>query len=109
MVSAEFIDVTILIDWITSTMQANVYSILVNTNKIPYTNKGIAAVENGVAQTLQQAQDNGGLAAGWDVTGPDISQVSQADKASRILNNVVFNATLAGAINQVNIQGYVSV
>lgn len=107
--SGEYIDVTILIDWITATMQGNVYSILVNNDKIPYTNKGIGAVENGVSQTLQQAQDNGGISAGWVVTAPDISQVPQADKIARTLNGVVFTATLAGAINNVNIQGFVGV
>lgn len=107
--SGDFIDVTILIDWITSTMQANVYSILVNNDKVPFTNKGIAAIENGVSQTLQQAQDNGGLAAGWTVSAPDISAVPNADKASRTLNGVSFSATLAGAINKVNIQGFVGV
>lgn len=107
--SGEFFDVTILIDWIQATMEANVFSVLANNDKIPYTNKGIAAIENPVRQTLQAAQDNGGLAAGWTVSSPDVSTVSNADKASRTLNNVKFTATLAGAINKVNIQGLVSV
>lgn len=107
--SGEYIDVTILLDWIKATMQANIFSILVNNPKIPYTNKGIISIENGASQTLQQAQDNGGLAAGWTVTGPDVSAVSTNDKATRTLNNVKFAATLAGAINKVNIQGFISV
>lgn len=105
----EFIDVTVFLDWLKSTMQANVFSVLVNNPKVPYTNKGVVAIENPIAQTLQQGQNNGGLAAGWTVNGPDVANVSQADKADRTLNGVSFNAQLAGAINVVNIQGFVSV
>jgi hypothetical protein len=105
----EYIDVTIFIDWLSSTMQANIFSVLVNSDKVPYTNKGIAAIENPISQTLQQGQDNGGLAAGWTVSAPDVADVSQIDKASRTLNNVAFEAELAGAINKVNVQGFVSV
>lgn len=107
--SGEYIDVTRGIDALEATMQVNVYSLLVNNDKVPYTNKGIATVENAVRQTLQEFEDNGFLAPGWTVSVPDVLSVSQADKASRTLNNVVFTATLAGAIHKVNIQGFVSV
>lgn len=111
MVGGEFIDVTIFIDWLQATVQANVFAILVDPNnlKVPYTNKGIVAIENGVQQSLQQGENNGGLATGWTVQVPDVSAVPRADKASRTLNNVTFQAQLAGAINKVNIHGFVSV
>lgn len=107
--SGEYNDVTILIDWIKANMQSAVYSVLVNVDKVPFTNKGIAAIENPMRQILQEAQDNGGLAAGWTVTAPDISNVPSADKASRTLNGMEFDATLAGAINKVRIQGFLGV
>lgn len=108
-VSGEYIDVTRFIDWLVATMEAAVYSVLINNDKVPYTNGGIAIIENSVRGTLQQGQDNGGLAAGWTVSVPDVANVSSADKASRILNNVVFRAQLAGAIHKVVIQGFISV
>lgn len=109
--SGEYIDVTRFIDWLVATMEANVYGLLINSDKIPFTNKGIATVENAVRQTLQEGVDNGGLSTtpAPVVTVPDVLNVSQSDKAARTLNNVVFTATLAGAIHKVNIQGFVSV
>lgn len=107
--SGQYIDVTVFIDWLTSTMQSNVYSVLVNSAKVPYTNKGIVSIENPIAQTLQQGQNNGGLAPGWSIGAPDVSAVSSADKANRVLNGVTFQCTLAGAVNKVNVQGFVSV
>ena len=109
--SGEFIDVTRLIDWLVATMEVNVYSLLINNDKVPYTNKGIATIENAVRQTLQQGVDHSGIAIdpAYTVSVPDVLAVSQADKASRTLNGVVFTCTLAGAIHKVNIQGFVSV
>lgn len=108
--SGEYFDVTIFLDWLASTMQSNVFRVQTDpTNlKIPYTQGGIAMIEAPVAETMQDGQDNQGLAPGWTVFGPDINDVSPADKASRTLNGVGFDGTLAGAINKVNIQGSVS-
>lgn len=109
--SGEYIDVTRFIDWLQLTMEENIYSLLVNSDKIPFTNKGIAVVENAVRQTLQDGITNGGLAdqPAPTVSVPDALAVSSADKAARTLNNVIFTATLAGAIHKVNVQGFVSV
>lgn len=111
MADGEYIDTIRFIDWLVSTMEVAVYSQLVNTEKVPYTNKGIAIVESAVRSTLTQGIQAGGLAADPApvVTVPDALSVPSADKASRTLNNVVFTATLAGAIHKVNIQGFVSV
>ncbi|SRR5579875_414423 len=106
----EYFDVAIFLDWLASTSQTNL--IAVETDplnlKVPYTNRGIAMLANALRATLQQGQDNQGLAAGWSVFAPNVNDVPQADKLSRTLNNFGFNATLAGAINKINIQGYVS-
>jgi len=107
---ADYFDVTIFIDWLTSTIQNGV--IAVETDplnlKIPYTNQGITMIENPIRHALKQGQDNQGIVPGWTVTTPDITQISKADKSDRTLNGISFDATLAGAINQINIQGYVS-
>jgi hypothetical protein len=111
MASGEYIDVTRFIDWLQLTMESNIYGLLVNSEKIPYTNKGIAVIENAVRQTLQDGIANGGISNQPvpAVSVPDVLSVSSADKASRTLNNVVFTCTLAGAIHKVNVQGFVSV
>lgn len=106
----DYFDVTILIDWITARLQEGI--IAVETDplnlKVPYTNAGISMLTNPIRSVLQQAQDNGGLVPGWTVFAPNVVDVPQADKVNRVLNNIGFNAVLAGAINQINIQGFVS-
>lgn len=106
----EYFDVTIFLDWLASTIKTNMIAIITDplNLKIPYTNQGITMLENGIRSALNQGQSNGGLQAGWDVFAPDANSVPEADRANRVLNGIGFDATLAGAINIVNITGYVS-
>jgi hypothetical protein len=83
----------------------------VNAKKIPYTAKGIAVIEGAVRQVLKQASlpPIEGINPDFEVIVPDIADVPDADKSTRTLNNVQFNATLTGAIHKVNLQGTISV
>lgn len=107
--SGEFIDVIRGIDWIRSEMQADVYALLLNQPKVPYTNKGISAVKAEVRKVLEHAVGLGILASITSVTAPDVADVLPADKAARILRDVEFEAILAGAIHKVIIQGVITV
>lgn len=109
--AGEFIDIIRGIDWLTSTIQTYVYSILVNSPKIPYTNAGITAVEGQIRQVLQIGIDNNFIASEppIQISVPNALTVPSIDKANRVLNNVRFQATLAGAIQAVFITGTVSV
>lgn len=108
--AGEYLDVTILLDWMSSNIQTGI--IAVETDplnlKVPYTNQGITMLENPIRRVLRTAQDNQGIVPGWNVFAPNVSDVSPADKANRVLNGIGFDAQLAGAINQINIQGYVT-
>lgn len=106
----EFFDVTIFLDWLASTIQTGVIAVETDPAnlKIPYTNPGITMIENPIRAALQAGQDNQGLAPGWDVFAPNVVNVPEVDKKNRVLNGVGFDAVLAGAINQINIQGFVS-
>jgi hypothetical protein len=108
--AGEYFDVTIFLDWLASTTQSNIIAIETDplNLKIPYTNGGIAQIESGISAAMRQGQDNGGLAPGWSVFGPDISTVSPSDKASRTLNGVGGSGTLAGAIDKINVQIFAS-
>lgn len=107
----EFIDIIRGVDWLTSTIQTNVYFVLVNNNKVPYTDAGIAVIEAQVRKSLQQGIDQNFIAndPAPIVTVPRAANVSSNDKANRILRNVTFQATLAGAIHVVRINGVVTV
>lgn len=109
--AGEFIDIIRGVDWLTARIQEFVYSVLVNNNKVPYTNAGIAVIQAEVKRALQLGIDNNFLSSDPEpeVTVPDAASVPPTDKANRILRNVQFNATLAGAIHAVEIQGIVTV
>ena len=108
--SGEYLDVIRGIDWLEARMQERIYSRLVNNDKIPYTNKGIAVIENEIRGQLQDGIAAGLLASdpAFTVTVPDSADVSSTDKANRELNNVEFEATLAGAVHKITIQGVVT-
>ena len=106
----EWIDVILARDWLTARIQEREFALLTSSNKVPYTDEGIALVEKEVRAQLQEGIDNDVIAASPapTVTVPRAADVSAADKTNRVLNNVVFTATLAGAIHQLTISGTVS-
>jgi len=110
-VSGEFIDIIRGTDWIQARIEENIFSALVNADKIPYTNAGIDVIKSRTSAILRQAIDNGILAADPApvVTAPDVADISSTDKANRLLPDVEFTATYAGAIHKVIIQGKISV
>jgi hypothetical protein len=85
--------------------------LLVNSPKVPYTNAGITAIEGEIRRSLTEGVTNDFIATepAFTVTTPNVSDVSQADKANRVLRNVTFQATLSGAIHVVEINGVVSI
>lgn len=111
MAQGEFIDIIRGIDWLTSRIQEYVYSVLVNNDKVPYTDAGIATIQSQVMRVMQLGVSNNFLASDPVpvVTVPKSADVPAIDKANRILRNVRFTATLAGAIHAVVIRGEVSV
>ena len=109
--AGEFIDVVRFRDWLKARMQERVYARLVNLKKIPFTDAGIALIEAEVRGQLQDGIDAGGLAADPApvVTVPKAANVSTANKTARLLPDVKFTATLAGAIHSLTISGTISV
>jgi len=109
MASGEFIDVTRFIDWLTARVKENVYRALKVNDKVPYTDSGIQAIVAEVEGVLRQGVFNGGLNGDEDliVTAPLAADVDANDKASRLLPDIEFIATLAGAIHKVVIVGKV--
>ena len=101
----EFIDVMHGIDFITARMKEGVFALLANAPKVPFTDPGIALIENVVRSVLQLAVGFSIITETFTVTVPTAASVAFADKANRLLPNVKFNATLAGAIHKTEIQG----
>lgn len=114
--AGEWIDVIRFRDWLQEEMTVNIFNALINSDKIPYTDEGIAIIEARMRQALRLGQERGGIAPteydedgnenlGFTITVPLSSNISANQKASRILNDVKFTARLAGAIHVVNIAG----
>lgn len=109
--SGEFIDVTRFIDWLTARLKENVFRALAVNPKIPYTDSGIQAIVNEVEGVLRRGISLGGINGDEDftVTAPRASEIDANTKASRLLPDIRFLATLAGAIHKVEIRGTVTV
>lgn len=109
--SGRFLDTTRFIDWQDSDIRTAVFAIIANQPKVPFTNPGIAMIEGAIHASLQRGVQRGGLAAdpAPRVEVPDVADVDTADKAERVLRDVNFFATLAGAIHKTVIEGTVSV
>ncbi|MCD8295844.1 MAG: DUF3383 domain-containing protein, partial [Clostridia bacterium] len=114
--SGEWIDVIRFRDYLLNDIQERVFNLFIKNAKIPYTDSGIALIQNQIISALKNGQDVGGIADsytdddgnevdGYTVTVPTVSGVSDGDRASRLLANVKFTARLAGAIHIVEITG----
>ncbi len=105
-----WIDELVGTDWLKARMTEDVFAVLVNLPKVPYTDSGIQTIGEAVEARLQNAVDVGFLAEdpAFTVSLPKAADVLPADKANRILNDVTFEGTLAGAIHKTVIQGVLS-
>lgn len=103
------IDEIIGIDWLYARLQEGVYFRMINTLKIPMTNRGLAIIESEIRSVLAQAEANGLIDAGWKVTVPDVLDIPENLRAQRIAGAFRFDARLAGSIRRVQINGFLSV
>jgi len=115
-VAGEWIDIIRFRDWLVEEIQTNVFTLLKNNDKVPYTDAGIAMVENVVRKALEDGQDRGGIAPteydennnenpGFVLTVPLASEITPTQKATRDLKDIKFTARMAGAIHAVEIKG----
>jgi hypothetical protein len=111
----EWIDVIRFRDWLKDTIQVNMVQMMINRDKVPYTDAGIQLCVNNLRKSLQEGQNVGGIAPdeldaanetvpGFVVTFPHSAELAPSIKASRVLA-LGFTARLAGAIHLVNITG----
>ena len=114
--SGEWIDIVRGRDWLQNDMQLRIFNLLLMRSKIPFTNAGIALVENAMIASLKAAQERGIVAPdeydedenyipGFIVNMPNIMSLSSTEKASRNLKGCTFTARIAGAIHAVTVNG----
>ena len=112
----EWIDVIRFRDWLKEEMQTDLFSMLINRDKLPFTDQGIALVESTMNKVLALGQKRGGIAQteydddgnenlGYTISVPLASSISANNKAQRVLQDCKFTARLAGAIHAIEIYG----
>lgn len=108
--TGEYIDVVRFIDWLVARIGERTFASLASPGnpKIPYTDTGISLIAGGVAATLQDGVNVGGLAS-YIMSIPKAKDALPADKAARVVKNISFTGVLAGAAHTVQIIGTVSV
>lgn len=117
MASGVFFDEVHGIDWLQNAVETNVFGyLLTRTTKVPYTNKGIAAIEQQVISALDEAVNNGLIAPGETIDGEflpngyktivtPVENINQSDKEARHYPGLSFVVLGAGAIHSVQING----
>lgn len=112
----EWIDVIRGRDWLENDMQLRIFNLLLTLPKVPFTDAGIALVQNAMIDSLKSARDrgivahdeydvDGNLIVGFTTSVPLAASLTQTQRASRILTDCVFTARLAGAIHVVIANG----
>lgn len=104
----KWIDNVVNIDWLSDVIKTNIFSLQNSEAKIPFTDGGAAMIEAQVRAGLSEGFDNTVITEEYDVSVPLIADVSDSDKALRILPDVDFECILQGAIHKVRVTGKVS-
>lgn len=104
--NGQYLDIVRGEHWLTSRIQERIYSRL-HKDSIPYTNEGIAIVQNDVYSVLKNGVSQGLIADDGKISVyvPAISEIPDADKGNRHLPDVKFYGTLQGRINKISING----
>lgn len=117
MANGTFFDELHGLDWLTDAIQTNVFGyLLTRPTKVPYTNKGVAALAQQVTRALDEGVRNGLLAPGETIDGVflengylittiPVEDINQSDKEARHYPGLSFVAIGAGAIHSVQIDG----
>jgi hypothetical protein len=108
--SGEFIDIIQSAHYLNARITESVFQLLVTTPKVPFTNGGIATVGDRVEVPLKDGYNNGIIADEngaplYNVTYPTRAEISATDRANRLLPDLKWTATIAGAVHDVEIGG----
>lgn len=114
--AGEWIDVIRFRDWQKNNIQQTVFALFIANTKVPFTDRGIALIQNGVITSLKAGIANGGIidtvedadgnvTPGYTVTVPKAKDLPAEMRQSRKLPGVGFSAHLSNAIHVTEISG----
>ena len=106
MPSSEFADIIRGTDWTEANIQADVFQLLANADKIPFTDAGADQISATILGVLQTGVDRGLFEAGTPaVTATPVANISVTDRANRNFSGFEFSARFAGAAHTVTLTG----
>jgi len=111
-VSGEYIDIIRGTDWLQTSMQEDLYALLVGVEKIPFTERGAGAIETVIRKWLAVGEsENYNLLSPNQsvVTMPKVADISAADRLARFFSGITFSAVYAGAVHKIGITGKLTV
>jgi len=110
MASGLFMDEIRLIDYLTADIEETIFSAMINSPKLPYTDEGVQVLKNLILGVLNNSVTSGALANDPrpTVSAPKAIDQSANDRAHRYFPGIKFTARLAGAIHTIDIQGVVT-
>lgn len=106
----EYIDIIRDFDWLEATIAEYLFIQLTsNVNrKIPYNDFGISIIENTIRGVLQQAVKKNVILSNYKLTIPKYAETLPIDRQNRVLKGIEFTVSPAGAIQKIEVQGYVT-
>jgi len=106
--SGEFLDVIRGINWLEARISERIYERLITLAKVPYTQAGIDIILAAIRAVLEEGIRVGLLASIDALSAPKVGDISAANKGLRLLPDIEFTCTLAGAIHKTTLAGIVT-
>lgn len=103
--AGEWIDTIRGRDRLQARIQEAVALVVLNSDKVPYTDPGIGKIDNAIRGCLRLSVGDGFLTDAYTVTVPTAASQTLIDKAARILRGYSFVAPIQGAIHVAYITG----
>lgn len=112
-VSGEWIDIRHGLDALEARIKEDVFALLANADKVPFTAAGLKLIENAILGALKAFEGSpnepGLITEGTSyVLMPDIADITSAERAARTLTGVRFGGDLEGAVHAVSMVGSLS-
>lgn len=113
-----FIDTVIGKDWLNYNITYNIFDLMTSIPKLSYTTSDLNKLAVAIASAFEQAKAFGLVAAGTDtstgidypngyeITIPDPADISAADKAAGVLEDIIVIAVVAGNIVKFTVTNY---
>lgn len=100
--------VTSAIDFINARIREATLAVFLNSEFVPYSDRGFAQMEAATRGVLSQVEKAGIIDPGWTVTVPVAAEQSTANKNAGLLDAVRFNCVLPGDVLKVVYRGSVT-